>query len=714
MSSNGRLPRVVILGGGMGALSAALELTDGDWRSRLESVTVFQRGWRLGGKGASSRGIHGRIEEHGLHVLLGYYDQTFRLMRRCYDELDRSRTDPACPIRTWDDAVRPTHDVGVMDRDGGTWEPWVASFTPNAARPGDVVDAGPLSVPELVARSLQLLIDFNRSLSDDVRPPGRVELSASSSPRPVAPSGGLDELALALRGASLTALATLVKAVEALGPSSAAVDGTGSDAGRAAVAQAQGALGPVVRAVRDGVMAALHGRPDGRRTVALVDLVLTNLRGIAADGLLTAERGLAAVDDHDYRDWLAAHGAAPETLESPLLRGLYDLVFAYEDGDPHRPRFSAGLGLQLATRMFLDYKGAIFWHMQAGMGEVIFAPIYEVLHRRGVRFRFFHRVDSLGLSGDGRRVDVVRLSRQVDLTDGREDYEPLVRVKGLPCWPAAPLAAQLGQVREPAAALESHDGRSVAPVELRDGRDFDAVVFGLSVGMVPLVAGELVARHERWRHMAEHLGTVSTQSFQVWLRDDERALGWRGPERFTVSGYVEPFDTWASMGHLIEREDWPLAERPGAIAYFCNALAGRPVTERTEAEAHDRKVADRAVTFLRRDLPVLLPGTRDRSTGDFRWDLLCDGAPSRGARTGPDAFTTQYWRANTDPSDRYVQSLPGTDRYRLAPGGSGIDNLYLAGDWTDCGLNAGCVEAAARSGVQAAEAIAARMVPSHG
>jgi hypothetical protein len=24
----------------------------------------------------------------------------------------------------------------------------------------------------------------------------------------------------------------------------------------------------------------------------------------------------------------------------------------------------------------------------------------------------------------------------------------------------------------------------------------------------------------------------------------------------------------------------------------------------------------------------------------------------------------------------------------------------LAGDWTDCGLNAGCVEAAARSGVQ--------------
>jgi uncharacterized protein with NAD-binding domain and iron-sulfur cluster len=696
----------------MGALAAALELTEGDWRSRLGSVTVYQRGWRLGGKGASSRGIHGRIEEHGLHVLLGYYDQTFRLMRRCYDELDRSRTDPACPIRTWDDAVRPSHDVGVMDRDGGRWQPWVASFAPNAARPGDVVEPGPLSAPELVARSLQLLTDFNRSLADETRPAGRVELSASSRPRPVPPPGGLDEVALALRGASLAALATLVKAAEVVGDPGT-MDDARADGGRAAAAQVQSALGPVVRALRDGVSDALRQRPEGRRTLALVDLVLTNLRGIAADGLLTAERGLATVDDQDYRDWLSAHGAAKETLESPLLRGLYDLVFAYEDGDPRRPRFSAGLGLQLATRMFLDYKGAIFWHMQAGMGEVIFAPIYEVLRRRGVRFCFFHRVDRLGLSEDGRRVDSVRLTRQVDLAAGRDDYEPLVTVKGLPCWPPAPLAAQLGHLREPAAVLESHQGAGAASVELHDGWDFDAVVFGLSVGMVPLVAEELVERHQRWRDMVEHLGTVSTQSFQVWLRDDQRALGWRGPERVTVSGYVEPFDTWASMGHLIDREDWPLAGRPGAIAYFCNTMGGRAVTDLIEAAAHDQEVADRAVTFLRRDLPALLPGARDPATGDFRWSLLCDGVPPRDD-VGPEAFTTQYWRANTDPSDRYVQSLPGTDRYRLAPGASGIDNLYLAGDWTDCGLNAGCVEAAARSGVQAAHALAARMVPSHG
>jgi len=34
----------------------------------LVTGSHFQQGWRLGGKGASGRGIHDRIEEHGVHV----------------------------------------------------------------------------------------------------------------------------------------------------------------------------------------------------------------------------------------------------------------------------------------------------------------------------------------------------------------------------------------------------------------------------------------------------------------------------------------------------------------------------------------------------------------------------------------------------------------------------------------------------------------------
>ena len=48
----------------------------------------------------------------------------------------------------------------------------------------------------------------------------------------------------------------------------------------------------------------------------------------------------------------------------------------------------------LTTKMFFEYRGAIFWKMAAGMGDVVFAPLYQALRRRGVGFEFFHRVDA--------------------------------------------------------------------------------------------------------------------------------------------------------------------------------------------------------------------------------------------------------------------------------------------------------------------------------
>ena len=91
---------------------------------------------------------------------------------------------------------------------------------------------------------------------------------------------------------------------------------------------------------------------------------------------------------------------------------------------------------------------------------------------------------------------------------------------------------------------------------------------------------------------------------------------------------------------------------------------------------------------------------RERSLG-----IRLGPAGTTGARVGPDRLGAQYVRANLDPSDRYVQSLPGSGRHRLAPGGTGLDNLVVAGDWTACGFDAGSMEAATRSGVLAARAV---------
>ncbi len=130
----------------------------------------------------------------------------------------------------------------------------------------------------------------------------------------------------------------------------------------------------------------------------------------------------------------------------------------------------------------------------------------------------------------------------------------------------------------------------------------------------------------------------------------------------------------------------------------------------THYEARRREEVRRsAVGFLNNQIHHLWPGAV-RRTGEFRWDLLADPNEPRREETpsarGESRFSSQYWVANVNPTDRYVLMLPGTLRYRISPLDNTYDNMTIAGDWTDCGYNAGCVEAAVISGRLAAHAIA--------
>jgi len=223
--------------------------------------------------------------------------------------------------------------------------------------------------------------------------------------------------------------------------------------------------------------------------------------------------------------------------------------------------------------------------------------------------------------------------------------------------------------------------------------------------MAEVTCRELINDSPAWASLVANVRSVATQAFQLWLREDEPSLGWPTPGT-TVSGYVTPFDTWASMPQLIDTEDWPAGDRPGTIAYFCSVLDAPWPPDGAwceHAATQHARVRAHAVGFLRHHVGHLLPGVIGPD-GGVRWDLLCG---AEGA-DGEAAFDSQHWRANVDPSDRYVQSLPGSDRFRLRPDESGYDNLFLAGDWTDCGLNAGCIEAAVMSGLVAANAVVGR------
>src|SRR5262249_43921951 len=81
--------KIAVLGGGIGALAAVWNITNEPGWHEKYAITVYQVGWRLGGKCASGRNreIAARIEEHGLHIFLGFYENAFRLVRQCYAEL---------------------------------------------------------------------------------------------------------------------------------------------------------------------------------------------------------------------------------------------------------------------------------------------------------------------------------------------------------------------------------------------------------------------------------------------------------------------------------------------------------------------------------------------------------------------------------------------------------------------------------------------------
>jgi len=710
--SDSRQPlRVAVIGGGCAALTTAFELTRPEHAGRYE-VTVYQLGWRLGGKGASGRGVADRIEEHGLHLWMGFYENAFRLMRECYAE--RKAAFPHCRFADWRDAFTPAPDVGVADRAGADWEFWLAHFQPGQGEPGDPPASGsPFTVLAYLRQSALLLGELLRSASA-MESTG--ERSRRAQAPPYAAVSGADALALAadtlLRYGRLATTAAILEASELL--RQAMVSFFPQMVGEGAEVPIRLIEG-LAAAVRRRLEEQVAGDRELRRVWQVIDLILAILRGATRSGLALDPRGFDALNDYDWREWLRENGASEQSLDSGFMRAIYDLAFAFEDGDAMRPRLAAGVALRGAMRMFFTYRGALFWRMNAGMGDVVFAPLYQVLKRRGVRFEFFHRLRNVGLApstaDEVPYVSALEFDVQARIKGGGE-YQPLVDVHGLASWPAVPDYGQLvngGKLARQARAFEAvwearRDGRRT----LRVMDDFDVVVLGVSIGALPDVANELIERDPRWRDMVRHVKTVPTQAFQLWMREDVRELGWPHPPA-NLSGFVQPFDTWADMSHLIPEESW--REPVKSIAYFCSVLPeaarGGAVTERLHAEQHER-VRGNAVRFLERDVSALWPGAVE-TNGGFRWNLLSsqgrdERTPKR--RAGKRRFDTQYWTANVNPTDRYVLSLPGSIGYRISPLDMAFDNLTIAGDWTASGLDSGCIESAVMSGRLAAHAIA--------
>ncbi|GHE87660.1 hypothetical protein GCM10016455_04510 [Aliiroseovarius zhejiangensis] len=454
--------KIAVVGGGVGAITADYAITQTpDWDKTFD-VTLYQMGWRNGGKGASGRNarFRQRIEERGLHVWAGFYDNAFRNMRRCYEKLVQLGLRKVCdPLGTMDKAFKPLSHLFLAERvpttslDDNPWRPWVIDLPGNTKQPGSETRVpGPF---QMMLRILEIIIEFMKK--------GELE------------DGPHRQLGIALPTGLLADHEAIHRQVSAMPADPTQHAARDTNALLDFIAKAQAAVHAMETAenIQDDAK---------RRGLFLVDIGLAYMRGVVGSDTFT--NGYDVLDQWEFTDRLRLNNASDLALDWVAIRGCYDFVFGFPQGNT-------------------DRQG------DTGAGTVIQA-----------------------------------------------------------------------------------------------------------------------------------------------------------------------------MSHLIPHEDWP-TPGPASISYFC-----APAPDGEMLEEFNATVA----SWMVKDLLDLWPKAKTR--GKFDKGLFYES---------PEAAI--YSRVNMYGSERYVLSVANSVYHRLAPSESGFSNLYLAGDWTRCGLNAGCVEGATMSGIACASAI---------
>ncbi|HTS76963.1 MAG TPA: NAD(P)-binding protein [Bryobacteraceae bacterium] len=692
--------KIAILGGGVGAMTAAFEITDQPgWQNQYD-ITVYQLGWRLGGKGASGRNhaIADRIQEHGLHVWMGFYENAFDVMRRAYDYCRNNNLTPGTPFPSYLDAFTKMPFLTVPELVNGEWKIWPVYWTPNNDIPGQ---DNPTDAPSpadgtpwgYIRAILQFIrADFDRLCDGEPLIQGIVD--------------DLCDALMALDEYKGTAgKDTLLHRVEnfaAALPLDPAKHPPGS------LDLLLKSLGCFHDKLIELAEPSAKSNDDIRRLLIIISTAWGFIHGIACDGIL--ENGFGAIEDEDFEQWLARNGC--KYVPSPLTVSMYDAAFAYQHGDPQQKRGGAGSFLHGWLRLMASYRGSLMWWMNAGMGDTIFTPIYKALAHRGVKFEFFRKVTRLVPSASG-SIDAIEIDVQANVRPEVGTYDPLVPVKGLLCWPSEPNYDQLveaRQLRDPKYInrdLESWwtDLPAFGSIRLQAGRDFDKVILGISFGALKYICADLPAADASrgWRGMLDNLQAIRTQAFQLWLNKTKEELGWN-PGRNddpVMCGYLEPFDTWGDETHLIVRENWTPQDNVQQNPYWCNSAPDdpqqAPFSDPSYPATQLQIVTNNAANFLNGPVGALWP--KAVINGQFDWGLLVNPLNI----TPP--IASQWIRVNIDPSELYVLTVPGSTKYRLAPWDSRFENLILAGDWTLTEVNLGCVEAAVQSGKMAAYAL---------
>ena len=723
--------KIVILGGGMGAMVTAFELTSQPNWQDLYDITLYQLGWRLGGKCASGRNMTPhqsyepdyRIQEHGLHIFFGFYANTFRVMKECYDALGNEKG----TFQGIENAFQPHSFIVFEDQDKhGRWVPWNIDFRYfKDVFPWPDKDMEVGSPWDYILKMLELMLHKHSDSPhlDSLSSTSRIELDPDREPIALEL---LPQVAKRLDIPQENLLSSSHK--EVLAHTHQFANSLPKDVQHHSsedhnvLTWLLDLLTKLARLNLENVIAKLEEKfeqplIDAHRLLITLNLGYAIARGVLVNKIFNWQ-SFNDLDQHDFRTWVGQNGAWPETANSVLVQVMYDLLLAFPGGiaTKENGQLGAAATIRWIWRMIFTYKGAIMWKMNAGMGDTIFTPLYIELKKRGVKFEFFHRVTNLSLNPEQNAIAKVEMGQQVTLKNPELGYNPLIPVKDLLCWPSEPLYDQIVEgekLKQEQIDLESFwtPWADVKKVTLNHGEDFDIVVLGISIGAFPFICQELINAKTEWQQMVKYVQTVTTQGGQLWLKPTLKELGWT--KNSPVLGtYVEPLDTYADMTDLIKRENWPSDRSPKNIAYFTGVMKdpGIPAPSQYNFPAEQQqKISGQAIDWLNQNIAPLWPNaTTKQNPHGLDWNLVVDLEDEQGEQR----FYSQFWRVNITPSERYVLSVPGSYQFRLQADTSrwddrprGFNNLYLTGDWVDNSFNSGCVEATTMAGMQAAKAI---------
>jgi uncharacterized protein with NAD-binding domain and iron-sulfur cluster len=450
---------------------------------------------------------------------------------------------------------------------------------------------------------------------------------------------------------------------------------------------------------------------DSQHIRNCIDLTIAIIEGLRNPAYnLGPNLNLDNINHLEFRQFLIENGANAKIVrEWSMVRALYDAWFEYRDGDTSQPDFEAGTALRTLLRIALTYKGHVAYLVNAGMGETVIAPLYEVCQSNGVKFEFFNKVTDFKTLGNF--VEEVQIGVQAE-TFGK--YKATEIVGGLVHWPQEPFWNQIVNGEELRARGINFESKFSPPYNMKAktlvcGVDFDVVVLAFPVTCLrsfsqePAPGQALFSASPLWNSMVHAMGIVPSCSLQLWCTKSLAQLGW-SQGKPAMDSWVYPQDVWADMSQVLEREVWPSDHKPKSLHYFCGTWGTRSYASKSNQPEiliqETAKCKEQSIAQFQNYGTSLWPGAKE-TDGSFDWNTLVDPT----GKQGPERFDFQYLKVNIDPWECCVGSPVGSFKNRMRSNETDFANLIIAGEAAHTGMDSSCVESCVMSGRQAARAL---------